>query len=209
MRRRTMLVITAVLLVTGCGTVQERPSLRADPAMSYVGAAVLEPAANEDPRFSDSHLRDVVSVADHVVVVSVTSQRNITVHQSEQDGGDWHLVRTTLRVDRAIWSRKGATPAPASFTVDDLWRRRLSGTLVVPIVKLNEWSPLTGTSFLCVAREHPSPVAAVGPDDGWRKGVSGLSVRQLGAILAQVSPWPGVDLSAPIEKRREQADTGR
>lgn len=203
MRTRRWFAAGALLLAAGCA---QRP-VPSDPhpAPSYVGTAVLDPAANEDPTLWDYQLRDVVSLADHVAVVTVLGQKQVTVRQSEQDGGDWHLTRATLRVDRVVWSRRGAKRAPDSLVFTDLYRRRLSGTLMVPIVKLDSWSPLTGTSFLGLDVEPQPPPGRVGTDDGWREGVRGLSIDGLGDKLDATRPWPGVDMLAPLQQRREQA----
>jgi hypothetical protein len=69
-------------------------------------------------------LTDWVTYGDHLVVVTVTGQRELAPTSEETAAGEGYIPRViSLRVDKVLWSRKQAPNAPSSFETDlDGWQ---------------------------------------------------------------------------------------
>ncbi len=103
------------------------PDLTAD---SPTAAPTREPStepvqhAHGLERFHTSTAADWVTVADHVIVGSVTDDREKAPKQKEVERGEGLLGRlVTVAVDDVVWSRQDAAPAPTEFTLS------VSGTI--------------------------------------------------------------------------------
>jgi hypothetical protein len=117
---------------------------------------------------------DWVTYSDHLVQVTITAERELTPTADEAAAGEGYLPREVdVNVDQVLWSRSGATVAPATMKWDlDGWAFhgtnktpiRLNGepsmnvgeTYVVPITHLSQtdvvsaagWAPLSTNAIL-------------------------------------------------------------
>ncbi|MDG5804722.1 hypothetical protein P9869_19020 [Streptomyces ossamyceticus] len=100
-------------------------SLLCGGAWFVTGASQDNPWPESGPVFGDGKDRypsstaaDWVSHADHVVVVTAVSEKEVPPTQSEIDRGEGLIGRSVeMRVDRVLWSREGAEhAAPKIYT---------------------------------------------------------------------------------------------
>lgn len=98
------MALSLVLAASACGT--DGPG---EERLSPSGASsLLLPAATAT---------DLVSYGDHVLVVTVTTDREMPLSPEEARRGEGLILReVTLRVDKALWTRPGAQPAPETIT---------------------------------------------------------------------------------------------
>ncbi|MEU9402712.1 hypothetical protein [Streptomyces sp. NPDC048242] len=102
----------AALVVTGLA-VGHTPTRAAAHEPRKTGVVVAHGA----DRHPSQTATDWVTYADHVVEVTPVDERDIPPSQEEVDRGEGVILRgVTLRVDKVLWTRSGATQAaPASF----------------------------------------------------------------------------------------------
>lgn len=203
MRARHLVPVLAVALLSAAAGCGGPPATRAPsgPPGAYIGTRALEPAATEDNRFHDGDLRAVVSVADAVALVEVLDQEERTTDASDEDGGDITTWTTRLRVREVLWRRPGAPEPTPTVTAHDLFRRPLSGYLLVPLVRERTWYPLTSSSYVTVTQTAKPP--ADGPNAGWAGDLTGTRVDRLGGRLRRTAPWPGATPEAPLADRAD------
>lgn len=149
-RRVGWLAILALLLFVG---LMMRTSGDAPPAQLL---ASPEPAfAETEVPFPSDTASDVVSYADHVVVVTAVSQVEATPSASPArgtEGGEPTIPRSiTFRVDRTLWSRPDAPAPPRRLTA--LWWGWLvrDGTRVPFVVH--------GMPWIIVGAQYVMPIA--------------------------------------------------
>lgn len=117
--RRLTLVALLLLLCAAAAIV----IARRHPAPPATTTSVLPtPPATTDAPFPSDTASDVVSYADHVALVTATTETDAppTASPTSSPGGE-HVVmrRITFRVDRTLWSRPDAPTAPKHLTA--LW----------------------------------------------------------------------------------------
>ena len=154
MRRRGAWLAVAVLLLLG----------------GIVGASIrthettLAPLPEREPVFAESDApfpsdsaSDVVSFADHVVLVTAVAEKRVTPTArptAAGTGGTTVARAVTFRVDRVLWSHPKARAAPARFTTR-WWGWLVEGRKRTPIA-------VTGTPWVFVGGQYVVPIA----DDG-------------------------------------------
>ncbi|WP_143202259.1 hypothetical protein [Streptomyces sp. CB01249] len=69
-------------------------------------------------------LTDWVTYGDHLVVATVTGQRELAPTPEETEAGEGYIPRViSLRIDNVLWSRNEAPNAPSTFETDiDGWQ---------------------------------------------------------------------------------------
>ncbi|WP_405899258.1 hypothetical protein OG242_18665 [Streptomyces sp. NBC_00727] len=69
-------------------------------------------------------LTDWTTYGDHLVVVTVTGQRELAPTSEETEAGEGYIPRViSLRIDKVLWSRKDASNAPSAFETElDGWQ---------------------------------------------------------------------------------------
>jgi hypothetical protein len=176
--------------------------------------------AKSDQLLPSESLTDWDSFADHLAVVTLTSERKLPPTPEEIAAGEGYIPRViTLRIDSVLWSRDQAPAAPAAFEIDlDGWSFqgatltpiRLEGEpmmnvgsqYVMPIVYLQQskvvqvpgWSPLAPDSII----PYQSDVLGRGdvvPGNKTTAGTpraqfDGKSAGDLGAALENTAPYP-------------------
>lgn len=102
-------VLASMLLVASCGTDNGQTS--ATRATDGTDDIVMSHGADRLPNHTAS---DWVTYADHVVVVTAESERELPATEEERKAGEGYLPReVTLEVMDTVWSRDGAAkPAP-------------------------------------------------------------------------------------------------
>ncbi len=177
--------------------------------------------AQSDQLLPSESLTDWSSFADHLAVVTVTSERKLTPTPDEVAAGEGYIPRAiTLQVNSLLWSRAKAPAAPASFEIDlDGWMfhgatltpLRLEGEpmmtvgkqYVMPIVYLQAsknvqvpgWSPLAPDSIIPFAGGvlGKGDVTPGAPDIGTpRAQFDGTSATSLSTALKNTAPYSAV-----------------
>ncbi|WP_405760534.1 hypothetical protein OG234_19750 [Streptomyces sp. NBC_01420] len=69
-------------------------------------------------------LTDWATYGDHLVVATVTDQRELAPTKEETEAGEGYIPRViTLRIDKVLWSRNEAPNAPSTFETEiDGWQ---------------------------------------------------------------------------------------
>ncbi|MCF2527007.1 hypothetical protein [Yinghuangia soli] len=99
------MVVAVLLVATACVRTSSGPS--EDSGYSVLSGTPILPVRTAE---------DLVSYGDHVLVVTVTAEREIPPSTEELRRGEGMILReVTLRVDETLWSRSGMT-APTSIT---------------------------------------------------------------------------------------------
>ena len=168
-------------------------------------------------RFPDTGLRDWASFADHVVVFTVASDREVNTATAEElAAGEYVIGReATLSIDRRLWSAAGAPALPATITMDVKgWavangeryamvadgepRLEVGQRYVAPLVLMDdrqpaEWWPLTVSSMLQVDADRVKPA---------NRFAEAASARQLaGRSLREVEDAVGREPADPTARR--------
>jgi hypothetical protein len=160
--------------------------------------------------FPSRSLADVVSFADHAVVVTVTGERKLPLTPDEATRGEGYEGReVTLTVERSVWRRPGGPRLPSTLTFagwgwfvhDNRETRASSGTgprleigerFLMPVVHLDSgsWSPY---SYSLILPLDGDTVRSVGSDsDGnvIRARLAGMPTAGVGVALASEHPYP-------------------
>jgi len=151
MRRRGVWLAVAVLHILG----------------GIVGAAIrtyetrLAPLPEREPVFAESDApfpsdsaSDVVSFADHVVLVTAGAEKAVppTATPTASGTGGTTVARdVTFRIDRALWRHPKARAAPARFTTR-WWGWLVEGRKRTPIA-------VAGTPWVFVGGQYVVPIA--------------------------------------------------
>ena len=179
-RRGVWAVVLALLL----GAHATRPSV--DAGRPH-GAAPVPEVAETDAPFPDRTPSDVVSYADHVVLVTAISEREVEreVQRTPSPSVEPTIPRRiTFRVEQTLWSRPAAPPPPARL--DPVWW----GWLVkegrrVPLV-------VQGTPWVVVGAQYVMPIAQDGaaftpiqPFAVFRFGDGAVALEEQDTLLAR------------------------
>lgn len=134
------------LVVIGIGTAVAVASVGSDsqprPRMIIAQSDQLLPSAT---------LTDWRSFADHLVVVTVKSERRLSATAEERTAGEGYIPRVLdLQIDSTMWSRSGAPAPPGSFETElDGWS--FSEDTVTPI-------RLEGEPMMDVGKQYIMPI---------------------------------------------------
>lgn len=125
---------------------------------THVSPPEPEPVfAESDAPFPSDTASDVVSFADHVVLVTVVAEKPVTPGATPSASGARGATVArdmTFRVDRTLWSHPKARPAPTRLTVR-WWGWLVEGRKRTPVA-------VTGTPWVFVGGQYVVPVAYVG-----------------------------------------------
>lgn len=214
-------VTTAVLGAVLAAAVGGRPSVG--------GAADASPSAvvMGDPRYPYHVAEDWAAVADHLVAVTVTGSRDIPAPAEERANGEWITLRALdARVLEVLWSRRGASQMPDTFswtalgfshqgefvTPMDFYgtpRVRVGSTYLMPVVKRVDapgaptWSPLAleavyGYDDGTIAQGVPGQVS-------WADeyvGRSGVALAERLTAAARSLPFDPAQFDDPVVRTR-------
>ncbi|HEX8001588.1 MAG TPA: hypothetical protein VF519_02720 [Mycobacteriales bacterium] len=151
MRRRGVWLAAAVLLLLG-GIVGA--GIRTDET-ALVPLPKLEPVfAESDAPFPSDSASDVISFADHVVLVTAVAEKEVTptaTPTASGTGGTTVARDVTFRIDRALWTHPKARAAPPQFTAR-WWGWLVEGRKRTPIA-------VTGTPWVFVGGQYVVPIA--------------------------------------------------
>jgi hypothetical protein len=200
MRLRSLIVLFGLLAVAGCGTEQAS----APRTVSIEGSS----------RFPDAGVRDWVSYADHVVVFTVASDREVVNPTAEElAAGEYVIGReATLTIDRKLWSAPNAPALPATITMDVKgWavangqrlamvaagepRLEVGQRYVAPVLLMDdrspaEWWPLTVGSMLRLDTDRVRPALPEGQASG--RELAGQSISGVERAVESQPPDPVV-----------------
>lgn len=164
-------------------------------------------------------MEDWVSYGDAVVVATATAASERSPSADELELGEGLIgVRAQLRVDRVLWARTGAPPAPASITLDvPGWvsdgdertemavegfdRVTVGASYLIPIVRYPDtgWGALSSVTRLddaddAVRRDAGGPaelpIADGPPREAALTSIAGHSVDDVAGALAATPPDP-------------------
>lgn len=151
MRRRSFWLAVAVLLllggIVGAGIRTDETTLAPLPEREPV-------IADSDAPFPSDSASDVVSFADHVVLVTAVAEKEVTptaTPAASGTGGTTVARDVTFRIDRALWSHPKARAAPARFTTR-WWGWLVEGGKRTPIA-------VAGTPWVFVGGQYVVPIA--------------------------------------------------
>jgi hypothetical protein len=186
------------------------------PAAGCGGEARTSTAAQASPRtvtiegtnrFPDTGLRDWASFAEHIVVFTVTSDREVATATAEElAAGEYIIAReATLTIERRLWSAPNAAALPPTITMDvkgwavkdgqrmamvaegeprlEVGQRYLAPLLLMDDRTPAEWWPLTVGSMLQLDSERVRPALAHGQTSAQQ--LAGHSVRDVPALVAR------------------------
>lgn len=200
---RTILLLSALIAVAaaaGCGDQEAGTSAGAPIAPRTV---TIE-GAN---RFPDTGLRDWVSFADHVVVFTVTTDREVMAATAEElEAAEYVIGReATLRIDQRLWSARNAPELPSELTMDikgwavrdgqrmamvadgeprlEVGRRYVAPLLLMDDRSPAEWWPLTVGSMLELESDEVEPALPHAP--GSARQLAGRSIRDVGDMVVR------------------------
>jgi len=154
-KRRRLVVAAVVLALAAVGgfAIIARPSPK--PAPSKPASPPV--AADSHAQFPYETASDVVSYSDHVAIVTVVSESEVTPTPTPETGGPAEPTiarRVTFRVDDVLWSRADAPAAPAKFTA--LWGGWLA--------KNHRPFVVDGTPWVFVGGHYVVPIAFDGKE---------------------------------------------
>ncbi|HVF19490.1 MAG TPA: hypothetical protein VNA14_04520 [Mycobacteriales bacterium] len=193
MRRRGIWLAVAVLLLLG-GVVGAAIRRHGTPPSSVPDR---EPVfAESDAPFPSDSASDVVSFADHVVLVTAVAEKEATptATPTAPGTGDTTVARdVTFRIDRSLWSHAKAREAPARFTMR-WWGWLVEGRKRTPIA-------VTGTPWVFVGGQYVVPIAYDG---------TSFSVLQPFAVFRYDRGTVTLEeQNSPLARRLDQADAER
>jgi hypothetical protein len=145
--------------------------------------------AQSDQLLPSESLADWSSFADHLALVTITSERKLQPSADEVAANEGYIPRViTLRIDSIMWSRPQAPAAPAAFEIDlDGWS--FHGTVLTPL-------RLEGEPMMTVGKQYVMPIVHLQPSKqvqvaGWSP-LSPDSIIPLGAgVLGRGDVVPG------------------
>lgn len=151
MRRQGVWLVVAVLLllggIVGAGIRTHETTVAPVPEREPV-------CAESDAPFPSDTASDVVSFADHVVLVTAVAEKEVTpttTPTASGPGGTTVARDVTFRIDRALWSHPKARAAPARFTAH-WWGWLVEGRKRTPIA-------VAGTPWVFVGGQYVVPIA--------------------------------------------------
>lgn len=177
-------------------------------------------------KFPTETVRDWVTYGDQLAVIKIQSERErLFQHDNPDEGMIGRAV--TVEVEKTLWSREGAPPAPKSsfeigvpgwtlhdgkrteFAIKGSPRVEVGSTYVAVLVRLasDQWVPLGGEAIF----PYRDDVLGRGEQKGGisrmpaRQQVEGKSANELVELLRNTSPDPdaaGITTSDPEEKAR-------
>jgi hypothetical protein len=197
MRRAAFLAMT-VLAAAGCS------ALTSDESPSRVR---MIPNASIDPAYPIDSLRDLVSYADQVSVVTVLGERRLAGGSEEESGGlEGRAV--TVRVEQTIWRGPAGTAAPKSFEFTtwgwsdgrplgeeggarlETGRRYLVGLAHGREEGRTAWWSFSGGAQLRLDGDTLDADDVLGEPSSIFGALAGLTVEEAGAVLARATPDP-------------------
>jgi hypothetical protein len=193
-------LIAAVPAAAGCGGESSGTRAAEAPAPRTV---TIEGAS----RFPDAGLRDWASFADHVVIFTVTSDREVaTATEEELAVGEYVIGReATLTIDRRLWSAPNAPELPSTITMDvkgwavkegqryamvaegeprlEVGQRYLAPLLLMDDRSPAECWPLTVGSMLQLQSDTVGPALTHG--QGSARELAGRSIRDVADMVVR------------------------
>src|SRR4051812_23307467 len=140
------------------GALIARPSTTHPPAPKLI-------IAQSDQLLPSESLADWRSFADHLALVTITSERKLPPTAEEIAADEGYIPRVVaLRIDSILWSRPHAPAAPAEFQIDlDGWS--FHGTTLTPL-------RLEGEPMMTVGKQYVMPIVRLVPSErvqiaGW------------------------------------------
>jgi hypothetical protein len=192
--------LIAAAPAAGCGGEEAGTSAAA-------GAAPRTVTIEGANRFPDTGLRDWASFADHVVVFTVTSDREVvTATPEELAAGEYVIGReATLTIDRWLWSAPNAPELPSTIAMDvkgwavkggqrmamvadgeprlEVGQRYLAPLLLMDDRSPAEWWPLTVGSMLQLDSDTVRPALPHG--QGSARQLAGSSIRDVADVVTR------------------------
>jgi hypothetical protein len=146
--------------------------------------------AQSDQLLPSESLADWSSFADHLAVVTVTSERKLAPSADEVAANEGYIPRVmTLRIDSVLWSRPQApAKAPAAFDIDlDGWS--FHGTALTPL-------RLEGEPMMTVGKQYVMPIVYLQPSKnvqlaGWSPLAPDSIIPYEAGVLGRGDVVPG------------------
>jgi hypothetical protein len=226
MRRTAALasaVVVAALLVASCGSEPRgAPSPTTTSSTRTWTPDPCQPGPSEDVIFRGETLRDWVSFADWVLVVTVTSEKKRAFQPdgpaSTPDESGFQGRDVTLRVDRTLM-RTGDRPSPTTFTFstagwqfDTQGRRQpleehpcrpvltVGERYVMPVSKVRP-----GLAPVGIFHTIPLNTASYRPATPATRALAGKSPEEMARILARTRPYPAAAAHPELPARERQS----
>jgi hypothetical protein len=192
--------LIAVAPAVGCGGEEAATSAAA-------GAAPRTVTIEGADRFPDTGLRDWVSFADHVVLFTVASDREVMSATAEELAAAEYVIgrEATLKIEQRLWSAPHAPELPSTITMDVKgWavkdgrriamvadgepRLEVGQRYVAPLLLMDdrspaEWWPLTVGSMLELEADTVGPALPHG--QGSARQVAGRSIRDVADMVVR------------------------
>ena len=199
------LIAVALAAAAGCGGGGEQASTN-PPVRAATPTIVFEGAS----RFPDAGLRDWVSFADHVVVFTVSAEREVVTELPEKIAmGEYVIGReATLTIDQRLWSASDAPDLPSTIVMNvngwavkdgqrfamvaegaprlEVGQRYLAPLLLMDDRSPAEWWPLTLASMLQLDADRVRPALPHTPSEAGRQ----LAGRVIGNVSEAVNRQP-------------------
>jgi len=194
--------LIAVSPAIGCGSETAGTTDAVDAAPPTV---TIEGAS----RFPDTGLRDWISFADHVVVFTVASDREVMDATAEELAAQEYVIgrEATLAIERRLWSAPNAPKLPSTITMDvkgwavaDGQRRAMVADgeprlevgqrYVAPLLLMDDrspadWWPMTVGSMLELQSDRVKRPLTDAPESAQQ-----LADRSIGEVVSTVARQP-------------------
>src|SRR3954469_6577292 len=145
--------------------------------------------AQSDQLLPSESLADWRSFADHLALVTITSERRLAPTAQEVAANEGYVPRViSLRIDSLLWSRQRAPPAPGAFESDlDGWS--FQGSTLTPI-------RLEGEPMMTVGKQYVMPIVYLQASPnvqvpGWSPLAPDSIIPVAGGVLGQGDVTPG------------------
>lgn len=189
-RRPARRLTLAVLLLLLCGAVaiaiaRRQPAPGAAPAYPLL-TRTATPATTDAPFPSDT-ASDVVSYADHVVLVTAVAESEVAASgtPTSSPGVEGTAMRTiAFRVDRALWSRPDAPTPPAQLT-SSWWGWLLHDGKRTPFIVRGAPVVFIGAQYVMPIAYEGSSFSAIQPFAVFRVGRDGITLEEQDTPLAR------------------------
>ncbi|WP_331767751.1 hypothetical protein [Embleya sp. NBC_00896] len=210
MRKRMGALATAALIAlagtAACGTHDKQKGPASGTQTEILSGSPLIPATD---------VVDTVSYADHVLVVTVTAERELPADQEIKRGEGMIMREVTLNVDETLWSRPGAAQAaPRSiksnaagwvlrknertpFATQGDSRLEVGNTYIMAVYRLQErgyaaddWMPFVTLPYNDKQIGHGEQTGGKPRPAGVLSKTEGQSAAALSALLTATQPDP-------------------
>jgi hypothetical protein len=151
--------------------------------------------AQSDQLLPSESLADWSSFADHLALVTITSERKLPPSADEVAANEGYIPRViTLRIDSVLWSRPQApAKAPAAFDIDlDGWS--FHGATLTPL-------RLEGEPMMTVGKQYVMPIVYLQPSKnvqiaGWSPLSPDSIIPYEAGVLGRGDVLPGNQTTA-------------